>query len=337
MSPHETLFLENTNTVRIKEINNNQLVHLQILDFPGNYSFADAAGNDAGDADKLEGGLDPDKVFSKAGALVFVIDGQDEESYSEAIDYFLHLAKLAYKSNNRLSYDVLIHKIDGDSYLSDDLKIDCRRDIQSIITDELADANLPIHPSFYLTSIYDHSIFEAFSKITQSQIPQLPFLENLLDSLIASCGIDKAFLFDVVSKIYVATDSNPVDMATYELCSDMIDVVIDVSCIYGLKGKGDALAYDADSASVIKLSNDYILYLREVNRYLALVCLMRTDSYAKSGLVEYNVACFKDAMSQLFEAKSKFTAKGNSTSSKSTSANTKSTRADSSHDQKADN
>ena len=27
--------------------------------------------------------------------------------------------------------------------------------------------------------------------------------------------------------------SNPVDMQTYELCSDMIDVVIDVSCIYG--------------------------------------------------------------------------------------------------------
>jgi len=48
-----------------------------------------------------------------------------------------------------------------------------------------------------------------------------------------NCGMEKAFLFDIVSKIYVATDSNPVDMQTYELCSDMIDVVIDVSCIYG--------------------------------------------------------------------------------------------------------
>ena len=36
-----------------------------------------------------------------------------------------------------------------------------------------------------------------------------------------------------MSKISVATDSNPVDMQSYELCSDMIDVVIDVSCIYG--------------------------------------------------------------------------------------------------------
>lgn len=46
-------------------------------------------------------------------------------------------------------------------------------------------------------------------------------------------GIEKAFLFDVVSKIYIATDSSPVDMQTYKLCCDMIDVVIDISCIYG--------------------------------------------------------------------------------------------------------
>lgn len=52
-----------------------------------------------------------------------------------------------------------------------------------------------------------------------------PFFQN--------SGIEKAFLFDVVSKIYIATDSSPVDMQSYELCCDMIDVVIDVSCIYG--------------------------------------------------------------------------------------------------------
>ena len=38
----------------------------------------------------------------------------------------------------------------------------------------------------------------------------------------------------IIIKIYVATDSSPVDMQSYELCCDMIDVVIDVSCIYGI-------------------------------------------------------------------------------------------------------
>jgi Ras-related GTP-binding protein C/D len=137
--------------------------------------------------------------------------------------------------------------------------------------------------------------------------------------------IEKAFLFDVVSKIYIATDSNPVDMQTYELCSDMIDVVIDVSCIYGfalalrsyfslkcsltsrfffsMKDSGEGLAYDSESASVIRLSNGYVLYLRQVQKYLALVCIMREESFDKAGLVEYNIACFKSAIGELLEAK----------------------------------
>lgn len=84
-----------------------------------------------------------------------------------------------------------------------------------------------------------------------------------------NCRLEKSFLIDVVSKIYVATDSSPVDMQTYELCSDMIDVVIDVSCIYGMKEDSDGLAYDEKSQSLIKLSNGMVLYLREVNKYTA--------------------------------------------------------------------
>ena len=38
-----------------------------------------------------------------------------------------------------------------------------------------------------MTSIYDHSIFEAFSKVVQKLIPQLPMLENLLNILISVC------------------------------------------------------------------------------------------------------------------------------------------------------
>lgn len=100
--------------------------------------------------------------------------------------------------------------------------------------------------------------------------------------------MEKSFLFDVVSKVYIATDSNPVDMQSYELCSDMIDVVIDLSCLYGMHdeddGDGEGLAYDANSSSTIRLSNGMILYLREVNSYLALVCLLRADNFTKQGL-----------------------------------------------------
>ena len=75
---------------------------------------------------------------------------------------------------------------------------------------------------------------ERFKLMVRLLVNAVATLENLLDILVTSCRIEKAFLFDVVSKIYIATDSSPVDMQSYELCADMIDAVIDVASIYGL-------------------------------------------------------------------------------------------------------
>lgn len=99
---------------------------------------------------------------------------------------------------------------------------------------ELQDAAYLTEPQIFITSIYDHSIFEALSKVIQRLSPEIPHLQTMLDILLSNSRIDKLYIFDVISKLYIATDSTPVDLISYELCSDMIDVVIDVSCIYGL-------------------------------------------------------------------------------------------------------
>jgi len=114
-------------------------------------------------------------------------------------------------------------------------------------------------------------------------------------------------MFDVVSKIYISTDSSPVDMSSYELCSDMIDVVIDVSCIYGMNADGVGLAYDAKSSSVVRLNNGMVLYLRHINRFLAILCIMRTESFEKQGLIDYNITCFKEAVIKVFKVPSSST------------------------------
>lgn len=80
-------------------------------------------------------------------------------------------------------------------------------------------------------------------------------------------------------------------MQSYELCCDMIDVVIDLSCIYGLpltrpdkpKDGIETSAFDKASSSLIKLNNGNILYLREVNKFLALVCILREDNFDRQG------------------------------------------------------
>uniref|UniRef100_G1LUT3 Ras-related GTP-binding protein n=1 Tax=Ailuropoda melanoleuca TaxID=9646 RepID=G1LUT3_AILME len=222
-----------------------------------------------------------------------------QDDYMEALTRLHITVSKAYKVNPDMNFEVFIHKVDG---LSDDHKIETQRDIHQRANDDLADAGLEkLHLSFYLTSIYDHSIFEAFSKVVQKLIPQLPTLENLLNIFISNSGIEKAFLFDVVSKIYIATDSSPVDMQSYELCCDMIDVVIDVSCIYGLKEDGSGSAYDKESMAIIKLNNTTVLYLKEVTKFLALVCILREESFERKGLIDYNFHCFRKAVHEVFE------------------------------------
>lgn len=128
--------------------------------------------------------LTEDAIFRSCGALVFVIDAQDEP-YTEALEKFHATVTRAYRANPHIHFEVFIHKVDGDLFLSDEQKTECQADIEDQITRELADEDLDIVVSFSLTSIYDHSIFEAFSKVVQKLLKQLATLENLLNILIS--------------------------------------------------------------------------------------------------------------------------------------------------------
>ncbi|KAJ3202104.1 hypothetical protein HDU67_000794 [Dinochytrium kinnereticum] len=253
----------------------------QVWDLPGLIDVQDAS-------------FDSNDVFKRCGAVVFIVDAQDD--YMDALRRLFQTVTFAHTINPNISFEVFIHKVDG---LSDDHKIETQREIHQRITDELADAGLDnIHLSFYLTSIYDHSIYEAFSKVIQKLIVHLPTLENLLNILCSNSGIEKAFLFDTFSKIYIATDSSPVDMQSYELCSDMIDVVMDFSSIYGALGDAASKSTEEppESNSAIKLNNGMVLYLRHVNKDLSLVCLIREDNFEKKGLIDFNFGVFRTAI-----------------------------------------
>jgi Ras-related GTP-binding protein C/D len=221
MSPHETLFrLEATQSLERAVVDHTPLCRFTVWDFPGDYYGGD------GDAN----------IFERAASLIFVVDAQDEP-YDHVLQSFTNAVTRALNLNPNIVIEVFINKVDGELFLSDESKFDCRRDIMTQVTDELTDAGVSpdsIHIRYHLTSIYDHSIYEALSRVVQRLIPQLPTLENLLNVLVSTCSMEKAYLFDIVSKLYISTDPGPVDMQSVELCSDMIDVVLDVSGIYGL-------------------------------------------------------------------------------------------------------
>ncbi len=190
--------------------------NFQVWDLPGQIDF-------------LETNFDTDSIFSSAGAMVWVLDAQDDylESVSRLTEVILQLQQV-YPD---IKFSVFIHKVDS---LSSDFREDTVRDIKERILDDLNDAGLENPPvSFYPTSVYDDSIYEALSKVLQLLNPQLATFEALLNTVAAACKMKKLYLFDVLSKLYVASDTSPVDMNSYSLCSDYIDTIVDLSEIYG--------------------------------------------------------------------------------------------------------
>ncbi|KAI9675766.1 MAG: hypothetical protein M1817_001133 [Caeruleum heppii] len=287
MPASETLFLESTS--RIQKDNMHSFMDFQVWDFPGQLDFLDPT-------------FDLDTIFGEIGALIWVIDSQDD--YLDALARLTTTIINLQQSYPAINIEVFIHKVDG---LSDDYKFDIQRDIVQRIQDELADHGLDNVPlSFHLTSIYDHSIFEAFSKTIQKLIPQLPTIEGLLNLLCSSCHIEKAFLFDVMSKIYIATDTSPVDLPSYEVCSDFIDVIVDISDIYGWD-RPKEVTDDPErekpmpfaEASILCYNSRFVA-LWEINKYLALICLMKGECKDKKGLIDYNVGIFQNQLAKVF-------------------------------------
>ena len=254
----------------------------QIWDFPGQIDYFDPT-------------FDTNQIFSEIGALVWVIDAQDD--YGESLNRLTTTIMNLQNAFPHINVEIFIHKIDS---LNDEFRSEVRQDIAQRVGDDLHDAGY-INPNvaYHMTSIYDYSIFEAFSRVVQKLIPHLGTLENLMNTLVNNSGMAKAYLFDILTKVYVASDIRPVDMEVYEMCADFIDVTVDITDLYGHERThgvvlGDQME-ETESSTIIH--DGSMIYLKEMNRYLCLVTVIKNpEAKDKKGLIDYNVHCFQEAM-----------------------------------------
>ncbi|PRT52591.1 GTP-binding protein GTR2 [Wickerhamiella sorbophila] len=282
MQPLETLYLESTS--RPTEENMDSLVKFQLQELPGQLDVFQANQEDQS------------HLYSDVSSIIYVIDSQDE--YLMALQNLVQIVETAYKVNPKIHFEVLIHKVDG---LNEDFRQDTQRDIIQRVTDELTDMDITnADLTFHMTSIFDHSIVEAFSRIVQKLVPKLSSLTQLLDIFCARSGIEKVFLFDANSKIYLATDSSPVDVETYQICSDFIDVSIDLANLYSKNGSMQSQSGSQQLSCLSKLQNGVNVYLSYMVKGLLLLGMSRSDSQQKLVLVENNICVLRDGLEMIY-------------------------------------
>uniref|UniRef100_A0A672KEV1 Ras-related GTP-binding protein n=1 Tax=Sinocyclocheilus grahami TaxID=75366 RepID=A0A672KEV1_SINGR len=228
MSPNETLFLESTNKIYKDDISGSSFVNFHIWDFPGQVDFFDPT-------------FDYEMIFRGTGALIFVIDAQDD--YVEALGRLHLTVSRAFRVNPEINFEVFIHKVDG---LSDDHKIETQRDIHQRANDDLADASLE---KLHLRLVKKIILFSQNMHLISPHFPTI--------------------LIPNSSKI----------QAVSEIVTN-------------------------SSLAIIKLNNTTVLYLKEVTKFLALVCILREESFERKGLIDYNFHCFRKAIHEVFEVSS---------------------------------
>jgi len=178
--------------------------------------------------------------------------------------------------------------------LSEEYRFETLRDVRQRVQDYMEDMGIHASVNFYPSSVWDTSVFETCSKIVKKLIPQASALENLMDALTVNSGIDKAFLFDINSRIYLATDSNPVDSSSFELCVDMIDLIVDLSAIYDNNNNTHG-----DTYSLVKLTNSLNIYYRQLDKLMGLICIIRSETFEKQGLLDYNVNQLREGINSI--------------------------------------
>lgn len=213
MKPWESVYLESTS--RPEVINVASLIDINLMELPGQIDY-------------FTDDYDAHAMFHGVGAIIYVIDAQDE--YFGAVRSLTYVLGQAVKINPDIRIEVLVHKIDG---LSEEFRDDTVRDIKDRTSEMLFEDGLDNFQGidYYQTSIYDQSIYEVLSKIISRLIPELPSLEYLLDNFVQHSLIEKALLCDLKSKLYFVTDSSPLDSKIYEVCAEFIDLSIDLDTL----------------------------------------------------------------------------------------------------------
>lgn len=281
LSPHEASYIEPTTGPTFLPMSTNPLLNMRIAEIPGNWQWDESA-----EMDEI--------FFAKCQSLIFVIDSSSEDVPSAVYSLSKRVIARALAVNSEIHVHLFLHKIDANyKFDPDSVQAESNKALfmQTIVSKISQDVKRRIDLSAHCTSIFDTSIHEAFSKVVQRPLLASGKVEQIMDAIVTTCRLEKAVLFDIVSKLNFATDSTGHSSSTYSLLQDMLEVVVDMGSIYN----NNHLTSENTECS-ISLSNGEILFMRLIEKSLAFVAIIKAENFDKTFLLNHNLNAFKDAL-----------------------------------------
>jgi Ras-related GTP-binding protein A/B len=206
-------------------------------------------------------------IFQKASVLLYVVDASDVARFDNAQIEFEWSVNQIFLFNQTAKLHVFLHKID------------LIHDKETLIPylKDLLSKNISSEVNFHGTSVFDESLFTAWSGIIRDISPKSTFINSILKLLKDQNGVKEALLIEKSSGLACGSTINGSDE---DVVIGMISLLI-VTCDKVAK----SMRLENFKEFRLKTSSNYLL-LTDVTEDLMLVIILDSSAFSNDTLKE---------------------------------------------------
>jgi len=206
-------------------------------------------------------------IYQKASILLFVLDISDTERFEDAVKEFQWAADQIQSFNQDVELNIFLHKID---------LIHDKAEIIEYLK-RLFSKNISKKISFHPTSIFNESLFKAWSEIILQMAPKSKYINSILKQLKNHEGVSNVM---VIEKSTGLACSSTLEESDEDIVIGMFSLLMVTIEKFRVK-----MQFDTFKELRLKSENNYILMI-DVTADLFLVIILDTDTELKTNLIE---------------------------------------------------
>jgi len=157
-----------------------------------------------------------DQIFRNVEVLIYVFDVESPDMEKD-LEYYQRCLEAILQNSRQARIFCLVHKMDLVAEERRDHLFEDRRN-------KLIELSRPLNVQCFRTSIWDESLYKAWSSMVYSLIPNVKVLEQHLDSFCGICEADEIVLFERATFLVIAhaTHNENSDLHRFEKISNII-------------------------------------------------------------------------------------------------------------------